>query len=138
MARRFEFKVVAMTLRKSKTPGFPIGVCPIVGVGGHFSGGGYGFLVRRYGLAADNILDSHIIYENGKLLVMSEKQWVGIYFGPSEENATNLIHKRQLMANKLDENIAIYVVMQRVNSSKEGELTIQATLAHSNPRFLEV
>ncbi|KAJ1394874.1 FAD-binding, type 2-like superfamily [Sesbania bispinosa] len=55
-----------------------------------------------------------------------------------EENVTNLIHKWQLMANKLDENIAINVVLQRVNSSKEGELTIQATLAHSNPCFLDV
>ncbi|XP_020204300.1 berberine bridge enzyme-like 8 [Cajanus cajan] len=32
---------------RSKVHAFPAGVCPSVGVGGHFSGGGYGNLMRR-------------------------------------------------------------------------------------------
>ena len=40
--------------QKSKTLGFPAGVCATVGTGGHFSGGGYGSLMCKYVLAADN------------------------------------------------------------------------------------
>nr|XP_043630325.1 berberine bridge enzyme-like 8 [Erigeron canadensis] len=53
---------------KSDTHGFPAGVCPTVGVGGHISGGGYGNLMRKYGLTVDNIVDAQLIDVNGKLL----------------------------------------------------------------------
>ncbi|XP_023760502.1 berberine bridge enzyme-like 8 [Lactuca sativa] len=53
---------------KSNSLAFPAGVCPTVGVGGHFSGGGYGNLMRKYGLSVDNIVDAQLIDVNGKLL----------------------------------------------------------------------
>jgi FAD/FMN-containing dehydrogenase len=52
----------------SKGYGFPAGVCPTVGVGGHLSGGGYGNMLRKYGLSVDNVLDAQIVDVNGKLL----------------------------------------------------------------------
>ena len=53
---------------KSNILGFPAGLCPIVGVGGHISGGGYGSLLQRYCLMVDNVLDAQIIDVNSQVL----------------------------------------------------------------------
>jgi hypothetical protein len=53
---------------KSDIHGFPAGVCPTVGVGGHLSGGGYGNMMRKFGLSVDNVIDAQIIDVNGTLL----------------------------------------------------------------------
>ena len=54
--------------RKVRALEFPAGISSTIGVGGHFSGGGYGYLMRKYGLAADNIVDAHLIDINGRIL----------------------------------------------------------------------
>uniref|UniRef100_M1BWK3 FAD-binding PCMH-type domain-containing protein n=1 Tax=Solanum tuberosum TaxID=4113 RepID=M1BWK3_SOLTU len=53
---------------KSKKLAFVAGVCPTVGVGGHFTGGGYGMMSRKFGTAADNIIDAKLIDANGRIL----------------------------------------------------------------------
>ncbi|XP_057980154.1 tetrahydroberberine oxidase-like [Malania oleifera] len=53
---------------KSRTLGFPGGVYTTVGVGGQFSAGGWGVLLRKHGLAADNVIDARLIDVNGKIL----------------------------------------------------------------------
>lgn len=53
---------------KSNVHGFPAGVCPTVGVGGHFSGAGYGNMMRKYGLTVDNIDDAKLIDVHGRIL----------------------------------------------------------------------
>ncbi|TXG48205.1 hypothetical protein EZV62_027499 [Acer yangbiense] len=54
--------------KKSKFLGFPAGVCPTIGVGGHFAGGGYGNLMRKYGLSVDNVVDAQIVDVGGRIL----------------------------------------------------------------------
>ncbi|GAV86807.1 FAD_binding_4 domain-containing protein/BBE domain-containing protein [Cephalotus follicularis] len=53
---------------KSEVHGFPAGTCPTVGIGGHFSGGGYGNMMRKYGLSVDHIIDAQLVDVNGKIL----------------------------------------------------------------------
>ncbi|XP_048560282.1 berberine bridge enzyme-like Cyn d 4 [Triticum urartu] len=48
--------------------GCPAGVCPTVGVGGIFSGGGIGLMMRKHGLSADNVLDATMVDAEGNLL----------------------------------------------------------------------
>ncbi|KAJ1691001.1 hypothetical protein LUZ63_015156 [Rhynchospora breviuscula] len=53
---------------KTNLYGFPAGICPTVGIGGHISGGGFGTMLRKYGLASDNVLDALLVDANGDLL----------------------------------------------------------------------
>ncbi|XP_027185685.1 berberine bridge enzyme-like 18 [Coffea eugenioides] len=52
----------------SRELAFVAGACPTVGVGGHFSGGGYSMLSRKFGLSVDHIIDAKIIDVNGQIL----------------------------------------------------------------------
>ncbi|XVF86096.1 hypothetical protein PTKIN_Ptkin18bG0013700 [Pterospermum kingtungense] len=53
---------------KSPIHGFPGRICPTLGVGGHFSGGGYGNMMRKYGLSVVNIIDAKIVDVKGRIL----------------------------------------------------------------------
>ncbi|XP_050290803.1 berberine bridge enzyme-like 4 [Quercus robur] len=53
---------------KSKEHGFSAAACHSVGTGGHFSGGGYGNMMRKYGLSVDNVIDAQIVNVNGIIL----------------------------------------------------------------------
>ncbi|KAL1803175.1 hypothetical protein ACET3Z_031822 [Daucus carota] len=54
--------------QKSSTLGFPGGFWYTVGVTGLIGGGGYGNLRRKYGLAADNVIDARIVDVKGRIL----------------------------------------------------------------------
>lgn len=51
---------------------FPAGICPTIGVGGHFSGGGIGIgigmMMRQFGLCIDNVLDAKLVNANGDVV----------------------------------------------------------------------
>ncbi|PPR93767.1 hypothetical protein GOBAR_AA26914 [Gossypium barbadense] len=53
---------------KSKVHAFPAGVCTTLGIGGHFTGGGYGNMLRKFGLSIDNVVDAQLIDAKGRIL----------------------------------------------------------------------
>ncbi|KAK1393805.1 berberine bridge enzyme-like 8 [Heracleum sosnowskyi] len=53
---------------KTDTLAFPSGLWANVGVGGILSGGGYGMMMRKYGLAADHVIDARLIDADGRIL----------------------------------------------------------------------
>ncbi|XP_078173990.1 berberine bridge enzyme-like D-2 [Carex rostrata] len=58
----------SVAVESNGTLGFTAGSCSTVGSGGHISGGGFGLLSRKYGLAADNVLDLVLIGPDGRAL----------------------------------------------------------------------
>ncbi|XWS61136.1 hypothetical protein CRYUN_Cryun07bG0099600 [Craigia yunnanensis] len=71
MGSKLKLEVVVMIMKdfeKTRILAFPDYVFHTIGIGGLFSGGGFGLLFRKYGLAADNIIDAQVIDVNGRIL----------------------------------------------------------------------
>ena len=54
--------------RSSRSLAFSAGSCSTIGLGGIVSGGGFGLLSRKFGLAADNVLDAVLVDADGRVL----------------------------------------------------------------------
>ncbi|XP_030468465.2 berberine bridge enzyme-like 8 [Syzygium oleosum] len=96
---------------KSKVHGFSASVCPTVSVGGHFSGGGYGNMMRKYGLSVDNIVDAHIINVSGEILdreSMGEDLFWAIRGGGGASFAVILAYKINLV--RVPETVTVFNV----------------------------
>ncbi|KDP36345.1 hypothetical protein JCGZ_09765 [Jatropha curcas] len=141
---------------KSNIHAYPAGVCPTVGVGGHLSGGGYGNLMRKFGLSVDKIVDALIIDFNGRVLdreKMGEDLFWAIRGGGGasfvvivswkiklvlvpeivtifriektlEENGLDIVYNWQKIADKVDDDLFIRVVLNPV--VRKGKETVKA------------
>ncbi|XP_062095293.1 berberine bridge enzyme-like 21 [Humulus lupulus] len=85
---------------KSKVLAFPAGICPTVGAGGHITGGGYGNLIRKYGLAVDYVFDAQIVNVKGEILdrkLMGEDLFWAIRGGGAGSFGVVLSYKLRLV-----------------------------------------
>ncbi|CAL5346456.1 unnamed protein product [Camellia sinensis] len=90
------FKIASI----SKTHGFPAGACSTIAVGGHLGCGGYGNMLRKYGLSVDNVLDARIVDVNGRVLdrkAMGEDLFWAVAGGGAASFAVVLSYKIRLV-----------------------------------------
>ena len=103
---------------KSKVHGFPAGVCPTVGVGGHISGGGYGNMMRKYGLSVDNVLDAQMVDVEGRLLdrkSMGEDLFWAITGGGGSSFGVVLAYKIKLVP--VPETVTVFNVQRTLEQN---------------------
>ncbi|XP_010478504.1 PREDICTED: berberine bridge enzyme-like 4 [Camelina sativa] len=103
---------------KSKTLAYPAGVCLTVGVGGHVSGGGYGNMMRKYGLAVDNTIDARMVDVNGKILdrkLMGEDLFWAINGGGGGSYGVVLAYKINLV--EVPENVTVFRISRTLEQN---------------------
>jgi FAD/FMN-containing dehydrogenase len=59
----------------------PLGIATTTGIGGLTLGGGYGWLVGKYGLSCDNVNSVEIVTAGGKILECSSQQNADLFWG---------------------------------------------------------
>ena len=57
------------------------GIAPTTGVGGYTLGGGHGFLMRKHGLACDNLLSAEVVTADGQVVTAGPTENPDLYWG---------------------------------------------------------
>ena len=103
---------------------FPAGLCPTIGVGGHFSGGGFGLLLRKYGIAVDHVIDAVLVDAQGRLLdkkAMGREVFWAIRGGGGESFGIVLSWRVRLVP--VPPKVASFIVPVSVNDGAVDVLT---------------
>ncbi|XP_021758284.1 berberine bridge enzyme-like 8 [Chenopodium quinoa] len=103
---------------KSDTHAYPAGVCPTVGAGGHITGGGYGNLMRKYGLTSDNLVDAKVVDVNGRILdraTMGEDLFWAIRGGGGSSFCVILSYKIKLV--KVPKKVTVFRVSRTLDQN---------------------
>ncbi|CAN0911571.1 Berberine bridge enzyme-like 22 [Linum grandiflorum] len=118
---------------------FPAGICPTVGVGGHFGGGGFGTLVRKYGLAADNVIDAYLIDARGKVMnrkEMGEEVFWAIRGGGAGSFGIVVSWKVKLV--RVPEKLTFFSVSKTLEQGANGLIHKWQRFGHDAPQDLFV
>ncbi|EOA36913.1 hypothetical protein CARUB_v10011480mg [Capsella rubella] len=126
--------------QKSNVLGFPAGLSSTLGVGGHFSGGGYGNMMRKYGLSVDNVVGSGIVDSNGNIFTdrvsMGEDRFWAIRGGGAASFGVVLGYKIQLVP--VPAKVTVFKVRKTTREGAVDLIMKWQSFAHSTDRNLFV
>lgn len=124
--------------KKGENLAFPGGLYPSVGSGGIISGGGIGTLVRKFGLAADNVLDARVMNVNGTILdreSMGDDLFWAIRGGGGSSFCVILAWKVKLV--RVPSKLTAFTVRRKLHGKKTINLLQRwQNVSHKLPRDL--